>query len=174
LLELPSLYRHCEQALPVASHNSTKERVSGTRSIDIPISEAAAEARSRIRGVLASWAALVVDERSISVAPQRAVPELVRFLTAHAHWLAAHPVAGDFAEEIGDLVTTAQRAVESEPTPQPSLGACIEAECAGRLTAHVRDQTGRGPAEIRCDAGHSWRADQWLLLSRRMSQVVHS
>src|SRR5262245_3652948 len=55
LTSLPHLYMECEQALLTLHGGSVVPRARRTSVIDLPISEAAAHARSLISGVLASW-----------------------------------------------------------------------------------------------------------------------
>jgi hypothetical protein len=72
------------------------------RTPGIPLSPAAATTRSAIRGVLATWAHVVVGGRAVP-RPVRSVTELADFLLRHVDWLGAHPAAAEAAAEIGDL-----------------------------------------------------------------------
>jgi len=165
---LPSLYNACEIALCVPLSRSILERISGSRGTGLPLSEAAADARDAIRRVLASWAALVVDGRRITFAPRRAVPDVARFLGTHLDWLAGHPAAADFADEVNDLTAMARRAIEPGSAQGIEPRTCIEPGCGGTLANRVRVDGDVRRAEIHCDAGHAWRADEWLLLGHRI------
>jgi hypothetical protein len=63
----------------------------------------AAELRAAVRGVLATWAHVVVDGRGVA-RPVRGVAGMVRFLRRHVDWLGAHPAATEIAGEIDELV----------------------------------------------------------------------
>jgi hypothetical protein len=165
---LPSLYNACEIALCVPLSRSIFERISGSRGTGLPLGEAAADARDAIRRVLASWASLVVDGRSITFAPRRAVPDVARFLGTHLDWLAAHPAAADFADEVNDLTAMARRAIEPGSARRIEPRRCIEPGCGGLLAHRGRVDGDVRRAEIHCDAGHVWRADEWLLLGHRI------
>jgi hypothetical protein len=104
LRDLPDLYVSVEHS-----------RTPGT-----PLSTQAARARSAIRGVLASWAHLVVGGRAVP-RPARLVTDMAEFLHRHVDWLGAHPAAAEIAAEIGDLATRLRHA-------------CC-AQCAGELAA---------------------------------------
>jgi hypothetical protein len=61
------------------------------------------EARAAIRGVLATWAHLVVTGRA-TPRPARSVAGMAEFLRRHADWLGAHPAAAEIVGEIAGLV----------------------------------------------------------------------
>lgn len=66
------------------------------------------EVRAAIRGVLASWAQVVVDERTVS-RPIRDVAAMAEFLRRHVDWFGAHPAAAELASEVDELVTSASQ-----------------------------------------------------------------
>jgi hypothetical protein len=68
-----------------------------------PLPAAAVAARTAIRGVLASWAYLVVNGRAVP-RPARSVAGLAEFLHDHVDWLGAHPAAAEITTEIAELV----------------------------------------------------------------------
>jgi hypothetical protein len=61
------------------------------------------EARAAIRGVLATWAHLVVTGHT-TPRPARSVAGMAEFLYRHADWLGAHPAAAEIVGEITELV----------------------------------------------------------------------
>ncbi|MCA2211621.1 hypothetical protein [Jidongwangia harbinensis] len=166
LTGLPGLYEACGHALvPLPGGSVIGRGRTGRTGAPPPLNDAAVETRDRMHGVLASWAGMVVDERALTRAPARAVPSLTTFLRRHLDWLAAHPAAGDFADEIDGLVAAAERALNGDGRQPPRLGACVEPGCDATLAPF-----GSGPGRrVGCGAGHSWAAGQWLLLSRRMA-----
>jgi hypothetical protein len=69
-----------------------------------PLPPHAVEARSVIRGVLASWTYLVVNGRAVP-RPSRSVVGMAEFLHQHVEWLGAHPAASEISREIAELGT---------------------------------------------------------------------
>jgi hypothetical protein len=169
LRALPTLYEDCVHAMNPAPRGHIVERVSGTRAPH-SLNETAVEARTKIQAALASWAGLVVGERSLT-ARGGDVDRLARFLAVHLDWLAARPGAADFVAEVDELVSGALRAIDAGPAGRIELGPCIEPGCDGRLLAEAPGH-GAGPPEVGCDTGrHAWRPDQWLLLRRRLDRA---
>lgn len=85
LRDLPSRYAALDQRTP------------GT-----PLPHYAVQARSVIRGVLASWAHVVVNGRAVP-RPVRSVAGLAEFLHQHIDWLGAHPAVAEIMGEIAEL-----------------------------------------------------------------------
>ncbi|MEU5050163.1 hypothetical protein [Streptomyces sp. NPDC021096] len=137
----------------------------------MPFNAAAAEVRSSITSVLASWAALIADERGIG-APQRHVVQLARFVHENVRWLCAHWAAGDAVEEFTTLTRLARRACEPRQVRIVPVGDCVRSRCTGKLRAVVKVVPGARPkpSEIRCSAddGHWWASDEWAALSTGM------
>ena len=67
-----------------------------------PLPSRAVEARSAIRGVLASWAHLVVNGRAVP-RPIRSVDGMAEFLHRHVDWLGAHPAVAEIMGELAEL-----------------------------------------------------------------------
>jgi hypothetical protein len=135
----------------------------------LPFNAAAADVRETIRGVLASWSGMVVDERHVT-RPGRTVSTLAGFLAKHVDWMAAHATATEVTEEVTQLVRSAHHVAYPNPVRRVLIGACVEQGCPGELFALVHPRELLLPPEINCDAdpGHSWPAQQWMQLSRRM------
>jgi hypothetical protein len=171
LLELPEIYDDCESVLH-PRRNPTLQRVSGSRqSTGIRLDEAAITARSCIMGFLASWAALVADERAVRRPVRRRPDEMADFLVVHLNWLLAHPTAGDFAAEISEIAHRARRSAYTQPALRMDLGQCIHSGCSADMTTAPSAPDGRRTREVSCTAGHSWQPHQWLLLSRQIQQT---
>jgi hypothetical protein len=174
LIELPEIYDDCESVLH-PRRNPTLQRVSGSRqSTGIRLDEAAITARSGIVGFLASWAALVVDERSVGKPAHRTPGALADFLLTHLNWLLAHPTAADFASEISEITHRARRSAYTQPAVRLDLGQCIHSDCNAAMTTAPSIRDGRRTREVSCTAGHTWQPHQWLLLSRQIQQSRHS
>jgi hypothetical protein len=171
LIELPEIYDDCESALH-PKRNPTMQRVSGSRqSPGIRLDEGAISARSSIVGFLASWAAMVADERSVTRPAHRSPGVLADFLVAHLNWLLAHHTAADFAAEISELSHHARRSAYTQPSLRIDLGQCVRSDCdAVMTTAPAAPREGLRSREVSCTAGHSWQPHQWLLLSRQIQQ----
>jgi hypothetical protein len=173
LIELPGIYEDCESVLH-PRRNPTLQRVSGSRqSTGIRLDEAAISARSGIIGFLASWAALVVDERAVRRPVHRSAGALSEFLLTHFDWLLAHPTAADFAAEISEVTHHARRSAYTQPALRIDLGQCIHAGCNAAMTTAPAGRDGRHTREVSCTAGHSWQPHQWLLLSRQIQRGGH-
>lgn len=171
LRNLPDLYVEMEQSLNAAVQ--TNERVSGGRTPGIPLSPRTVEVRAAIRGVLASWAQLVVDERKVS-RPIRNVAGMAEFLRRHVDWLGAHPVAAEISSEIGELVAAASQLVHTEASWRVVVAKCSDPECAGDLVAWMRPFDSNLPSEIKCthNRDHAWPAHRWGSLRRYLNGVA--
>lgn len=136
----------------------------------MPFNATAADVREAIRGVLASWGGLVVEQRRVAP-PPRTVPALAGFLVTHVDWMAAHETATEVTDEVTELVRSARHVAYPEPARRVPVGACVEAGCSGELSTLVRPGEALLPPEISCDADptHRWHAHQWMQLSRRIS-----
>lgn len=162
LRALPRLYAACEHALgPVTS--GFRQRVSGSKNVGMALNERAMEARSEMVGVLASWADMVVGERSASAPRGRTVRDLAGFVAGHLDWLLAHPAVDDFVSEIVMVEEAALRAVEGGGTSR-ELGRCLEPGCDSAVQSGVLPG---GDFAVSCGTGHVLTPQQWLLLGRR-------
>ncbi|HEX8007020.1 MAG TPA: hypothetical protein VF482_11395 [Trebonia sp.] len=163
LAEVPELYQRCESLL-VRFPPAFIQRVAGGGTAGLVLDERVTEARGGIVAVLASWSGLVADERGVS-RPRRDAAELSAFLAVHLDWLLDHPAGPCFAEELLAAAAAAREVSDSGPRPGVELGRCVEEGCDHAMIAT------RSPAselEVRCAAGHSWRARQWLRLARQL------
>ncbi|MGK5530988.1 hypothetical protein [Streptomyces sp. URMC 129] len=170
LLELPQIYEDCESAL-LPRRNPALQRVSGSRgATGILLDEEVITTRSRIIGFLASWSALVADERSVARPARRQPAELASFLVSHLHWLVDHPAAADFVEEMAQITSHAQRSAYTQPGLRIELGQCIHPGCTAPMSPATSGRDGKRIREVRCTAGHTWAPHQWLHLSRQIQQ----
>jgi hypothetical protein len=173
LLELPGIYADCESAL-LPRRNSSLQRVSGSRHTSgILIDDEAITTRSSILSFLASWSALVADERAVAKPARRDPGELTKFLVKHLSWLLAHPAAGDLAEEVGQLTAHARRSADTPPALRLELGECIHPNCDATMSTASGGREGRRSREVRCAAGHAWQPHQWLRLFHQIQQTRH-
>jgi hypothetical protein len=127
-----------------------------------------------IESILSSWAKLVADERGIRSrgATDSKVTRLTRFLLTHLDWIAAHPAAPDFVQEVHDLAATARRSCQFiEDLSNSLLHECVIPGCPGKLGVHVGS---RGEPQVGCELGHAWTAEEWLLLGRQLNSTGES
>jgi hypothetical protein len=148
----------------VARPRRELERVRGGLPGSASINEAAVSARSGIVSTLASWAALVRDERPVVVALRREVLPLSRFLRAHLDWLASHPAARNLSDELDDAVGMAQRALHPEADQRLEVGNCAKNGCGSTVYATLGAQNGTSPHLVSCTLGHVVGPREWLLL----------
>jgi hypothetical protein len=158
LVELPQLYDMCAYVLDMRQAKPA-ERVSGTRPRGIVLRDAVVGIRSDILGVLASWCGLVSSERGVPGPDELSIPRLSTFVLVHFRWLTAHPAGPDFTDELSALADRARAVLTPEPVDEMSLGPCPRPGCGWTLRAE-----GHPLKRIRCEAGHEWPPDQWLLL----------
>jgi len=153
LRNLPDLYVEMEQSAGGARTGRTP---------GVPLSPRTVEVRAAIRGVLASWAQIVVDERAVS-RPIRNVAGMAEFLRRHVDWLGAHPAAAEISSEIGELVTAASQLIHTDASWRVVVGKCADPRCGGDLVAWMRPFETSQPSEIRCtlNRDHAWPAQRW-------------
>lgn len=168
LAELPVLYAECESVLARFTI-PFNQRVRGGERRGLCLNEAAVNARLAIESVLGAWSARTAGELRVARPSGRDVGTLASYLLGHLDRLLAFPAAPAFAAVVVTTVATARGACRPAPGPRLELGRCVHEGCAGMLLADASDVDGR-PAQIRCDAGHVWRPNEWLLLAHRLGQ----
>lgn len=161
LVALPEWYEICAHMLDFGRPRM-RERVSGHRPRGIELRDAVVTVRSDILGVLASWCGLVVGERGVPGPDELSIRELTTFIAIHLNWLTEHPAAADLVDELDEL-SRAARAVVQPGHGRREIGRCVEPGCDEVVRAD-RDDDGREPDKVVCDAGHVWRPETWLLL----------
>ncbi len=169
--ELPGLHQRAARALNAAVR--TSERVAGGRAPGIPLNVPAVEARAAVPALLSSWAQLVVDERRV-VPPPRSIAAMAEFVGRHLPWLAAHPAAGDLAEEVRTAHAALVRLLDPRGSRRVPLGSCPVSGCAGTLAAALRPgRSGDRPSDVTCsaDAEHRWPTAAWGQLHRMCATV---
>lgn len=167
LASLPGLYDDCGYELIPSQVSQIRERITGGRHYTIPYNSAVASARSEIMGVLASWAELVVSERQIDAIPRRTASALTSFLLRHLDWLTAHAAACDFAEEVSNAAQSARNSIQARPSGF-EVGPCVRPGCDNKIYVAAREVGNRVLHQLRCSAGHTWEAHEWLLLAHEL------
>jgi alkanesulfonate monooxygenase SsuD/methylene tetrahydromethanopterin reductase-like flavin-dependent oxidoreductase (luciferase family) len=149
----------------------------------------AAAARWQIHHDLVTTVRLVMEERGFT-APGDSIAEMALWLSRSADWLAAHPSAGERANEAADWLSAARNAINPDPPKRVQIGPCVVVDCPGTLTAVVRAQDSLLPSAITCswwelladegraqvveDGGevHVWTPSAWHSLGRRMRSAA--
>jgi hypothetical protein len=168
LENLPALYSDCNRAASQQVVHVIR-KVSRKSATADSMSPAAAEIRTAILTILASWAGLVADERRVQP-PARDTPALAGFLCRHIEWLTHHPAAGDIADEIQDLVRVARSIAYPNGVRRVHVGCCPAGDCDGDLIALIRPRDDLLPSEIVCTvaSGHAWPVTWWRKLARQI------
>lgn len=168
LSNLPTLYSDCNRGASPTVVRAIRKAPKKSAPTD-SMNAAAADVRTAILTVLASWAGLVANERRLEP-PARDVPALARFLCRHAEWLARHPTAGDVADEIQDLTRTARSLAYPNGVRRVHIGGCPGDDCDGDLVALMRPRDDLLPSEIICtvSSDHSWPITWWTRLARQI------
>ncbi|MEV8017465.1 hypothetical protein AB0O76_14195 [Streptomyces sp. NPDC086554] len=175
LVALGLLYDELANTLTHAPSRRTAGKVRERGTPGIPLNTQVLDIRSDIRTVLASWAALVCEQRSVP-APARDTSALTAFLVGHADWLTGHEAAQDIAAETDDLVRLAWSALSDRRDGSVPVGSCVRPGCEGELVAHLSPRTPTGRAAVVCsaDPAHSWRPDAWHTLTSPPPRTARS
>lgn len=137
------------------------QRVSGTVEPRIPYDDAFGDLRDDIRRVLASWAALIVDEAGVS-SPGVGVESLAYMIGAHWLWLAAHEAARDASDELYDLAWVRPRRLPRAGTTR-RIERIATCPCGAEARAILRHETRGKRSAIECSAGHVVEAGgEWV------------
>ncbi|MDQ0585862.1 hypothetical protein [Streptomyces rishiriensis] len=169
LRALPGLHQESLHQVAPASRRSNPTRVSGSRRRD-HLNIAVLDARYHILATLESWSEIVVEELG-AVFPARSVPRLAEFLGRHLEWIVSQPPAADFADEIESLVGEMRSTIDPEPGSLHTLiRTCVMDDCAGTISASLKNSQNTGSRSIECSAGHSWETHEWLRLRQLMER----
>ena len=167
---LLEFYQESEQCLARTS-SRLHERVSGSRSsTGIVLNDGTLALRSRVADVLAQWARLVVEERGGRLRRLREprTDSLVRLLQEQLPWLAGHPAAADFDEEVADLLAAFGRLFNLGEVHRFPLGPCPQPGCDGSLHGVMSAGEGHAPGRVTCDTGHAVPPHQWMRVAVRL------
>lgn len=80
----------------------------------LPWNDHAADVADALRATVVGWVRVVVEERG-GAWPEDTMPALAAHLLVAVEWLRHHPDAAEAADEIGDAVKRAYRAVDNAP-----------------------------------------------------------
>lgn len=168
IAEFPSLYDDLGLRLTAAGSNA--EPVTGSRDPGLKLNDAVADIRDRIRGALASWSRVVVEERGVNPPATGEVNATVGFLSTHADWLAYQPFADEVYAELSELRSRAFGLAYPSGRKWFAVGPCVTAGCAGTLTTTITATDDLLPSSLDCDTcALSLTADQWARLGKAMT-----
>lgn len=142
------------------------------------ISPRAVAMRAEIRHTLASWVRLVSEDRGIALPADESQHALGAYVARHAEWLAAQEFAGEAADELRTLRSTAWAVAYPEGVSIRHIGPCPELEdgalCPGNVRAIMRAADSLLPDKVVCDVDstHEWPSERWRLLGRSMGRVL--
>jgi hypothetical protein len=171
LSNVAALYAASEQALESSRYQSIKSMRRGHRQqAGISLDDKAVSVRDNVVSILSSWCGLVIEERPAAGPGGTEVPRLASYLRVHARWLAAHVAAVEFAGEIAGLVSEAAALVNPSRTRTIDLGPCATEGCGQTVRARIDSADAGAVPHVRCDAGHTWKPQQWLRLRHRFDQ----
>ncbi|MFD4659814.1 hypothetical protein ACFWP2_29775 [Kitasatospora sp. NPDC058444] len=162
LRRLLDAYRESDHALTPTTPRSGV-RVGGTKTAKgIVLDQRAMDLRSRMTETLASWARLVVDETRSPGPRHHGVVSLVDFLRQNIEWLAAHPAAADFDEEVRQLLESCRTVLGPTLERRTPIGVCPEADCHSTLHVIRQADAAARHSSIACDSGHVLPPQEWL------------
>lgn len=165
---------HAELALALTAPDVAGERTSGSRDLSQLPNLRAVEARAEIRHTLVSWCKLISEERGICL-PVDTPTALGAYLARHAEWLAASEYACEVSDELDELAHGRPRRI-AYPTGARvfPVADCVYPGCEGTIKAILRRVDSLLPSALVCDADdeHTWPADQWLTLGRKLKRAA--
>lgn len=173
IAEMPARYDDLDRALTPSGGGR------GGGAPGLFIDEAAADLRSDMAGLLASWCAVVVDERGVTPPASEEIWRTAPWLTIHIDWCAAQEFAGDMLAELRAVTGRSYGIADIRPRRLPLDEQCLThtdgARCTGTVTIVVRgdDWTARCP-----ECGTTQDATPYLRLARRgqwitAADVIH-
>ena len=168
LAEMPAKYDALARRLaPTGGHGP---HVSGTPERRLPIDSTVADHRKDIVGKLASWAVTVAEKRGIHTPASPRPSGTATWLLVHLRWMAAQPWIDEFVRELTELHSRTRSLLDPTGRRRVDVGACVEPECDGRLTAMLAPVDDLLPSAITCDrdAEHTWAPGTWLSLGRKL------
>lgn len=179
LRELHDLADDLEAAL--SRSGSIAEKVSGTPGRTLELDVRAAAVRFDIHNGLVTTVRLVIEERGHTDWPRDSIGSMTHWLDKHVEWIAAHPSAGERADQINSWPGRARSAIHPNPAKHVKIGPCVKDDCPGMLSAIVKPQDSMLPSAIVCSwwteledktdvEPHEWSADQWHYLGRLMQR----
>jgi hypothetical protein len=170
----------------------------GTRTgvdVGINLDGEVVKAREHIANLLTSWARIVLEEGTWTIAPADTPYAVACWLGARLPWIAAQAWADEFADNIHTTTREARAQVQPNTTYRIELGPCPELlaivddagprldPCKGTVIAVMRRATSREllPSFVACtdhgeddDQPHVWGPAQWHALGRRMGRSDHA
>lgn len=104
--EIRALLDRVHDTLHMAEPSPAGQSLDGGTSRDrLPINPRLLEATSDLHATLSSWARMISDEKPATVDCDDNPTSIAGWIWGHAEWLAQHPAADDFTQEVTDTLT---------------------------------------------------------------------
>jgi len=182
ITEIPALYTALERRLVSTGSQAMTGLPSGSTDPGLNLNHRVAQARTDMRNNLTAWAKTAIEERHMTPPPDT-MPALAAFITAQIDWYLAQPWTRQFVNDTLDDWTIARTLNDPNPVRMIEVGPCPEPDCDGQLTARIRPADSLLPHDVSCDQSprdddgellHSWTADKWLTLGRKITRMEES
>lgn len=164
--------------------------VRGTREAPLPVPVATLDDRAQCTSRLASWSALVLEERALeSHLDSLNAVALARFIGTHAQWLASHEAGPEAAREIGDSARKIARLAHPERRDYVVIGDCPRTvaspegepvQCGAKVRAYPEKNIIKCPGCGHEDTLAWWEAqivpsleDKTLLTASELAVFLH-
>jgi hypothetical protein len=112
------------------------------------------------------------------------LPTIARFILNQLDWfLSQHGMTKQFVNDTLDDWSLAKALNDPNPVRMIEVGPCPEPDCDGYLTARIRPADSLLPHDVTCNQSptdddgnltHTWTADRWLTLGRKITRLEAS
>jgi len=176
IAELPALHKALEHRLTTSGSSLITGMPTGSKEPGLNLNHRVAQARTDIRNNLTAWARTVAEERRITP-PADTLNAIAVFLVRQLDWCLSQPYAKQLVNDLTEDWATARRLNDPNQTRRFDVGPCPEPDCEGTLVARIRSRDVLLPSDVTCDLSpededgnllHTWPADKWMTLGRRI------
>lgn len=177
LEQIPALYSALERRLVSTGATNLSGLPSGSTDPGLNLNHRVVQCRTDMRTNLTTWARVAVEERSMTTPPDH-MPTIAAFILAQIDWYLSQRWAKQFVNDTLDDWTLARALNDPNPVRMIEVGPCPD--CDGQLTARIRPADSLLPHDVTCDQSplnddgqplHSWTADKWLTLGRKITRL---
>jgi hypothetical protein len=179
VMQLPGLHGDLTYRLITTGASLTGMPHAPSKDPGISLDHRVVQCRSDIANVLSTWARHVVEERQVHPPTDR-IYAISLFLGGHVTWLLSQAYGPAFCLDMVGPWETAKRLIHPNASRAFNVASCPEEGCTGTLVALLRPQDSLLPAQVTCDCSpadedgtllHSWTADKWLTLGRKIRRI---
>lgn len=119
----------------------------------LPFGYAASEARGVLASTLATWTALIAEQRGLNH-PIYTLPDLAVFLLDQVQWLRQQPAGADAFDELTAAIRDATRAID-RPAARVYAGPCVPTDPEHQHHGVLRDPSVHCPGHLYAREGSS-------------------